>query len=396
MSWFRRRQAPPDPLAWGSSFAAQSDDPGLGADLDAERPRSGGPMRRLLSVMLLLAAVLLVGGLIWGAVGLLADDDAAPGTTVRVKIPAGASSERIAHILARAGVVHSESVFRARLKLHGDGDAFRAGSYVMKTGSSYDTVVRRLERGPAAAPTFDLTIPEGQRLEETAALIDRLRDQRHAAGERVVPAFTGAEYLTAARAQRPPVSVKAPSGTRSMEGMLFPATYQLRHTATAQDLVRKQREAFDDTLSGIDMARAARANLTPYDVVIIASLIEREAKLDKERPLIAAVIWNRLKAGEPLGIDASNQYGVYRAGSDEFWESALTQSQLAADGPYNVRTRAGLPPTPIAEPGLASLEAAAAPAKVDYRYYVANPDGSGEHFFTSSYDEFLRHPFQGG
>jgi len=153
-------------------------------------------------------------------------------------------------------------------------------------------------------------------------------------------------------------------------------------------------------MAGLDMTKAKAANLTPYEIVTIASLIEREARLPAERPRVSAVIWNRLKAGEPLGIDASNQYAAYTKGAKEFWVRELLQSQLDAEGPYNLRKVGGLPPTPIAAPSKASLEAAAAPAQKDIdndtRYYVANPDGSGEHFFTSSYDEFLAHPFQGG
>jgi UPF0755 protein len=120
--------------------------------------------------------------------------------------------------------------------------------------------------------------------------------------------------------------------------------------------------------------------------------VEREARLDKERPLVAAVIWNRLKVGEPLGIDAANQYSVYKPGTKAFWETELKQSQLELDSPYNLRKVAGLPPTPIAAPSLASLEAAANPAKVDYRYYVVDTDkNDGSHFFTDDYNEFLAH-----
>jgi UPF0755 protein len=287
-------------------------------------------------------------------------------------------------------------VFRARLKLNGDGSGFRAGTYTMKTGSSYDSIVATLEKGPAAAPTFDLTIPEGQRLEETAAFIDARRATAQREGDKVLPAFTGAEYLKAVQALPFPAGLEVPKGTRTREGLQFPATYELRHAASAADFVAKQREAFEQNLAEIDMTKAKAANLTPYDIVIIASLIEREARLPKERPLVSAVMWNRLKIGEPLGIDASNQYAAYEPGAEEFWVRELLQSQLDEEGPYNLRKVQGLPPTPIAAPSRASLDAAAAPANVDYRYYVANPNGSGEHFFTESYDEFLAHPFQGG
>lgn len=368
-------------------------------------PERRGIARRVLSAMLLVAAVVLVGGLAWIAFTFTGSESGVePGQKVQVTIPQGSNSDEIATILAEAGVVDRASIFRARLKFRGDGADFRAGSYTMQTGASYDTIVRTLQKGPAAAPTFDITIVEGQRMEETAAAIDASRRKKQAAGEQVLPVFTGAEYLKAVKAQPLPPYLKVPAESRSLpnvrEGLQFPATYQLRHAATAEDFVAKQRAAFDDVMSDLDLARAAAAQLTPYEIVIIASLIEREARLPVERPRVAAVIWNRLKAGEPLGIDASNQYDVYEPGSDEFWVRELRQSHLDRDSPYNLRKVQGLPPTPIAAPSASSLQAAAAPAQQDIdndtRYYVANPDGSGEHFFTDSYDEFLSHPFQNG
>ncbi len=369
--------------------------------------RKRGIGQRLLSLILLVAALVFIGGLIYVGMsftGVGEGSDIEPGTSVKVVIPHGASSEEIADVLAKAGVIERETIFRARLKLNGDGSEFKSGTYTMKTGSSYDTIVKVLEKGPAAAPTFDITIVEGQRMEETAAAIDASRTKAQAAGTKVLPAFTGAEYLKAVKAQPLPAYLKVPKDALAMrgvrEGLQFPATYELKHTATATDFVAKQREAFDGVMNELDLAAAAKANLTPYDIVTIASLIEREARLPAERPRVSAVIWNRLKAGEPLGIDAANQYSVYKPGSKQFWETELKQSQLELDSPYNLRKVGGLPPTPIAAPGRASLEAAAAPSKADIekdiRYYVANPDGSGEHFFTSSYNEFLAHPFQGG
>lgn len=436
MSWFGRRERRPKAMEWGSSFAeaevlvqrrrgpkrtrthydgAMMASPPPG---DEHRPigsrrrdiappeafgaappplqRQRGIGRRILGVLLFLAALVLVGGLAWVALtfmGVGGGSGVEAGQPVKVVIPAGSSSTNIADILAKAGVVDNETTFRARLKLNGDGAAFKSGTYQMKTGSSYDTVVKTLEKGPAAAPTFDLTIVEGQRLEEIAASIDDKRDESQRDGGTAVPAFTGDEYLKAARALRPAAFIKEPAGidqARRMEGLLFPATYELKLNATAEEFVKRQQATMEERLRSLNMARAAKANLTPYDVVIIASLIEREVKLDRERPIVAAVIWNRLKVGEPLGIDASNQYSVYEPGSDEFWESELKQSQLELDSPYNLRKVGGLPPTPIAAPGLASLEAAANPANVDYRYYLVDSSKSdGSHFFTNDYDEFL-------
>lgn len=431
MSWFGSRDTKPRALEWGSSFAeaevaakprrfggrtAERYDAAMAPhpehrpigsrrlDLDPEHlrgghgsgfgngptRRGGGIFRRFLNFLLLLAAIAVIGAIVWG-VWHLADggSDVPAGRKVSVTIPKGASPARVADILSSKGIVGSETVFRARLKLHGDGSNFRAGTYTMKTGSSYDTVVRVLNQGPAAAPTFSITIPEGQRLAETAALIDKLHTESMQDGQKPQPAFTGADYLKAANAIPVPAGIGAPATLKNKEGLLFPATYDLKLTATAADLVAKQQAAFTENLGSIDMARAKKANLTPYDVLTIASLIEREAQVDKERPLIAAVIWNRLKSSEPLGIDASNQYEVYKPGDKEFWTTGLTKSELADSSPYNLRTHGGLPPTPIAEPSLKSLQAAANPANVDYKYYVAK--GNGSHYFTASYDDFLAH-----
>ena len=150
-----------------------------------------------------------------------------------------------------------------------------------------------------------------------------------------------------------------------------------------RDRVKEQLSSFNDNFAQVDMSEAKKKNLTEYDVVTIASMIEREVLVPKERPLVAAVIYNRLAQGIPLGIDATLRYDL-----DNF-DKPLTESDLATDSPYNTRLVTGLPPTPIANPGLDSLKAAANPADVNYLYYVVKPDTCGEHFFTDDYDEFL-------
>jgi UPF0755 protein len=166
------------------------------------------------------------------------------------------------------------------------------------------------------------------------------------------------------------------------EGFLFPDTFELEKGAPASDLVRLQLEDFKRRVAGVDMAYARSKNLTTRDVVTIASMVEREAQLEKERPLIAAVIYNRLHEGMPLGIDATIRFATGN------YDRPLTESELAVESPYNTRTNAGLPPGPIGSPGLASIEAAAHPAKVDYLYYVVKPGTCGEDAFSSSAAEF--------
>jgi uncharacterized YceG family protein len=174
-----------------------------------------------------------------------------------------------------------------------------------------------------------------------------------------------------------------PSSVKTLEGLLFPATYDLVSGAPARTVVAKQLAAYRDETANVSYAYAKRKNLTRYEVLIIASMVERETMLDRERPLVAAVIYNRLKDGMPLGIDATIRY------ADNNWSSPLKVSELQRPGPYNTRLNRGLPPTPIGNPGIASIRAAAHPAKVSYRYYVVKP-GTNGHAFSSTDAQFAR------
>jgi uncharacterized YceG family protein len=206
---------------------------------------------------------------------------------------------------------------------------------------------------PVVLKTITVTIPEGYNRAQTAQLAEEL-------GLR-------GDYLEASKGH---------------EGFLFPDTFELEKRAPASDLVRLQLEDFQGRIAGVDLSYARSKNLTVRDVVTIASMVEEEAQLESERKLIAAVIYNRLREGIPLGIDATIRFATGN------YEEPLTESELATDSPYNTRLNAGLPPGPISSPGLASLEAAARPAKVDYLYYVVEPGTCGEHSFSSSDAEF--------
>jgi uncharacterized YceG family protein len=170
-----------------------------------------------------------------------------------------------------------------------------------------------------------------------------------------------------------------------LEGFLFPSTYNFDRKSTSRELVREQLNAFESNFGNVDLAYARSKNLTPYDVLKIASMVEREAVVPSERRLVAAVIYNRLHDHMALGIDATIRYGLNVPGT-----RPLLQSELDSNSPYNTRKFPGLPPTPIANPGLASIEAAAHPAKVDYLYFVRKPDKL-HHYFTSSYTDFVNH-----
>ena len=152
---------------------------------------------------------------------------------------------------------------------------------------------------------------------------------------------------------------------------------------SAGTFIDRQLAAFDEQFAEVDMTRATKASLTAYDIVIIASMIDREAMVAAERPLVAAVIWNRLKQGMLLQIDATIQYALGKT------KAVLTYDDLKIESPYNTYLHAGLPPTPISNPGLAAMQAAGDPSSVDYLYYVARNDGTGRHYFSSSYEQFL-------
>jgi UPF0755 protein len=197
-------------------------------------------------------------------------------------------------------------------------------------------------------------------------------------------------YRAAARrsALLNPVHYGAASGTPDLEGFLFPATYEMSPHASVGRLVNEQLAAFKENFGAAEIRRARALHVTPYQLLTIASMIEREAQVPGDRPKIAAVIYNRLRRGMPLGIDATIYYAVELRDGIATYTRELTEAQLHIDSPYNTRTHTGLPPTPISNPGLASIQAAAHPAHVSYLYYVAAADGCGKQLFSRTLAKF--------
>ena len=243
----------------------------------------------------------------------------------------------------------------------------------------------------AAAPPpkpFRIVFPEGftrtdmaQRVQVVARIAEHERHRKvrlsrtaylAATAPRVVPGFG--------------------STKRNLEGFLFPATYDFLPRTTSRQLVQAQLVAFRRNWAHVGLAYARSKNLTPYDVLIIASIVEKEAQVAGERAKVARVIYNRLHAHMNLGMDSTTRYGLHVPGT-----RSLTQSDLASDNPYNTRNPhiLGLPPTPIGNPGLASIEAAAHPAPGDWLYFVRKPD-KRHHYFTGSYQDFVNHAIQYG
>ncbi len=245
--------------------------------------------------------------------------------------------------------------------------------------SGGDEVAPPTTTAAPAAPVLRIVFPEGFTRDQMAA---RVGEVRNIAKERrkITPKLTEKGYRAATEKATIPAQFRRDA--REIEGFLFPATYEFTAKTSAKELVADQLEFFDQNFAKVDMAFARKKNLTPYDVLIIASMVEKETIAPDERPKVAAVIYNRLKAGMPLGIDATIRYGLDVPGTEP-----LRVSQLESDNPYNTRNRTGLPPTPIANPGLASMQAAAHPADVDYLFFVRKPDRI-HHFFTASEAEF--------
>ncbi|HWH45650.1 MAG TPA: endolytic transglycosylase MltG [Thermoleophilaceae bacterium] len=290
--------------------------------------------------------------------------------SVRVAIPTGAGVGEIADVLEERGVIGSATFFEARVTLAGRRGDLKPGNYELARDMSFGTVIDRLADGPPD-DVVSLTVPEGRSRREVSALV------RQAGIE--------GGYTAATRRSRALNPARYGAGrARDLEGFLYPATYELEKGDGVRVLVSKQLQAFKREFRKVSLTRAKRRNLTAYDVLIIASMVEREAMLDKERPVIASVIYNRLRRGEPLGIDATIRFATNN------WEKPLTQSELAIDSPYNTRNRAGLPPGPIGSPGLESIRAAANPADTDFLFYVVKPGTCGEHDFSKTLEEFER------
>jgi UPF0755 protein len=247
--------------------------------------------------------------------------------------------------------------------------------------AAFAVVVAGRGGGGSVAPqaTFRVLFPEGFTRRQMATRVGSVAAK--AARDLGRPfALTAQSYLAASARARVPCF--AATVRSSLEGFLFPATYDIAPTTTATQLVASQLQAFCREWGGVDLSQARSRHLTPYDVLEIASMIEREAVVPEERALVAAVAYNRLRAGMPLGFDSTIRYGLHVPARRE-----ILASELADPTPYNTRVHTGLPPTPIANPGLAAIRAAAHPASVDYLYFVRRPD-KRHHFFTASAHAF--------
>ncbi len=294
-----------------------------------------------------------------------------PAAAAKVEVVKGDTLSSVAEKLEQAGVIESALMFKMEVRVGGHEDTeIKTGEYTFKRGEDSDKILAKLTAGEAA-PTLAVTVPEGLDLEQTAQEVARQSD------------VSAARFEEAAGRTDYGYGFLEDPAIKSTEGFLFPKQYEFEEDTTAAQMVIRMLEQYLLETQPLDISGAKeRLNLTEYELVTVASLIEKEAANPEERPLVASVIYNRLRRDMPLQIDATVLYALDRP------KEELSLADLKIDSPYNTYEKTGLPPGPICSPSRQSLEAAINPAETDYLYYVLKANGE-EHFFTGNYNEFL-------
>jgi UPF0755 protein len=335
--------------------------------------RSGPRLLAVAGVVFAVGAILVVGAVLWASRQI--SPSGGPGPVVNeVVIPSGSSTDSIATLLSDEGVISNAQMFRWYSSWKSAGP-WKAGRYVaFRKDSSFDDAIKVLDKGPVPVNANTVRIPEGKRLLDALDIISK-----------AMPNMTVGQLLSTLSSGEVTSKYKPPE-VSNWEGFLFPDTYEFADDASPVVILQTMATKMDKVLDslGYDKAEALQGR-TAYELVITASLVEREAGAPPdERGKVARVIYNRLDAAEPLGIDAANLYGLGKS------SGALTKSDLAVDSPYNVRKNPGLPPTPICLPGKASLQAAIEAPAGPWKYYVLVSKNPPTHLFTDSYKEFQR------
>ncbi|SNR77911.1 endolytic transglycosylase MltG [Blastococcus mobilis] len=340
-------------------------------------PRNGRTRRRRNPIAVVASLLVLAGlvvGIVLGGQRLVelvdptAQDYTGQGSgEVQVRVQDGDTLSDIARTLVTADVIASVGPFVDAAEADAAAVGIQPGVYEMRLQMSGQAALEHL-LDPASRLLSRVTLPEGLTVERTLA---RIAEE------------TGRPIEDIRAAAADPAALGLPAYTNGqLEGFLFPATYEVEPDDTSVDILRGMVQQFTEVAARLQLEqRAAAAGRSPMDVVTVASMIQSETRLDEERPDVGQVIYNRLDQGIALGIDATLAFGLGKSGND------LTAADLRTDGPYNTRTRTGLPPTAISSPGEASLEAALAPSSGDLLYYVLET-AEGRHFFTSDYAEF--------
>lgn len=320
-----------------------------------------------------LIGVILIAGVL-GAIYLIyttaVGDDVSGSEPAKITVSEGDTLSVVADNLQEAGVIESATAFKLEARLEGGGTQIKPGDYTFEPSTDGGEILAELTSNKPP-PSFDLTIPEGLTIEQTA---------QEVSGQSNIDAD---KFEAAARKTDYGYAFLNKEEIETTEGYLFPKKYEFEEGTSASQVVNRMLEQYLIETQNLDFSEVDNGlNLSEYELVTVASLIEREAANPEERPLVASVIYNRLERDMPLQIDATVQYARGEP------KERLSLQDLEIESPYNTYRNSGLPPGPIASSSLASLKAAVEPAKTDYIYYVLKKDGK-EHFFTNDYDEFL-------
>lgn len=326
---------------------------------------------RIVLLLTILAGIVAVPALVatvyLRSIGVFGTSD--PGKPVVLVVPKGAGVDAIGKLLEEKGVVDSAFGFRIAAYLEGGAEDIQAGRYEIPTGLTAKDALAALISNRPVADFVMVTFPEGLWLEDFARILEENTDL---SGKRFLKVLENGKVR----------SSLLPEGETNHEGLLFPSTYQISEDDDEVSVARRLVEEMEKQVAPLDFSLAESMGYSRYEALVIASMIEAEAKIDSERPKVARVIYNRLEIGENLGIDATVNYAIGDHKLD------LTVSELAVDSPYNTRLYPGLPPTPIGAAGAEALRAAAEPAEGEWLFYVLE-DCDGHHAFSETYDEFL-------
>ncbi len=353
---------PPEERFWGPEDDAEAPAPVSSNDGGARR------LPRRLGLAALGIVVLLLAGFAWALFQPFHGDGS--GARFEIRVPKGSSVSEIGDLLAHRGAISNSTLFQIRVTLAGERSDLYPGKHLVRQDMSYSAAIDELSQPPVKR-TVNVTVPEGLSRPQTAAIARRDGLRGHYLKSTV--SFEGFR----------PNAYGAQGRARNLEGFLFPATYEMPKNPTVDDLVGRQLDTFAQRIGGVDMSYAKKKNLTVYDVLIIASMIEDEGTPRDFRD-IAAVVYNRLHGDIALGIDATVRFAVGN------YDRPLTASELATGSPYNTRVSKGLPPGPIGSPGMAAIRAAANPSRADYLFYVTKPGSCNRLSFSSTDAQFQK------
>lgn len=336
------------------------------------RNKVGNRRRLLISIIIIIGIIIIAAAAVYTLYMGKESKPAEPGSKeyVTVTIPTGTGTAGIANILDENKIIDNTGVFKLLSKSKGYDGKFKAGQYSLSPGMSMEEIMKILVSGKAE--TIRFTIPEGYDIRRTTEKLskDGLINAETFAKEIETGQFNY-EFLKG-----------APAGPDRLEGFLFPETYEIFANANEHDIIDKMLYQFNKVFTDEYYARAEELGMSVRDVITLASIIEREARVPEDRPVIASVFYNRLKINMPLQSCATVQYILGEQ------KPVLSIKDTKIESPYNTYLHPGLPPGPIASPGADSIKAALYPADTDYLYFLAKGDGS--HAFSSTYEQFLK------